>query len=86
MPLTNHFESYLIPTSAETPEWKSIILESASGLGPYGAKGVGEPPCTAGAAAVANAIGQAIGVRVTRIPATPEHILEVLGKIQRKRK
>ncbi len=80
--LTEHFESYLIPTASETPEWENVILESGEGLGPYGAKGIGEPPCTAGAAAVACAVSDAIGKRIKQIPVTPGHVLEVLGKIK----
>lgn len=79
--LNNEFHGYLIPTSADTPEWDNVILESGEGLGPYGAKGIGEPPCTAGAAAVACAVGQAIGARITRIPITPDHVLETLGRL-----
>ncbi|MFP6890485.1 MAG: xanthine dehydrogenase family protein molybdopterin-binding subunit [Nitrospinota bacterium] len=80
---TDEFHSYLIPTASETPEWNSFYLESGEGLGPYGAKGIGEPPCTAGAAAVACAVSQAIGARITRIPITPDHVLEVLGKLEK---
>ncbi len=80
---TSEFHSYLIPTAAETPEWNSFYLESGEGLGPYGAKGIGEPPCTAGAAALACAVSQAIGARITRIPITPDHVLEVLGKLKK---
>ncbi|MBI2177043.1 MAG: xanthine dehydrogenase family protein [Candidatus Tectomicrobia bacterium] len=82
-PLNNEFHGYLIPTAAEAPEWSNVIEESGEGLGPYGAKGIGEPPCTAGAAAVACAVGQAIGARVTRIPIAPDHVLEVMGKLRR---
>jgi CO/xanthine dehydrogenase Mo-binding subunit len=81
--VSNEFHSYLIPTAADTPEWGNVIAESCEGLGPYGAKGIGEPPCTAAAAAVACAVSQAIGARVTRIPVTPDHVLEVLGKFRR---
>lgn len=80
--LNNEFHGYLIPTSVDTPEWDNVILESGEGLGPFGAKGIGEPPCTAGAAAVACAAGQAIGARITRIPITPDHVLEVLGRLK----
>ena len=80
--LNNEFHGYLIPTSVDTPEWDNVILESGEGLGPYGAKGIGEPPCTAGAAAVACAAGQAIGARITRIPITPDHVMEVLGRLK----
>ncbi len=82
--LNNEFHGYLIPTAVDTPEWGNVILESGEGLGPYGAKGIGEPPCTAGAAAVACAAGQAIGARITRIPITPDHVMEVLGRLQAK--
>jgi len=81
--VSNEFHSYLIPTAVETPEWGNIIGESGEGLGPYGAKGIGEPPCTAGAAAIACAVSQAIGARITRIPITPDHVLEVLGKLKK---
>jgi CO/xanthine dehydrogenase Mo-binding subunit len=81
--VSNDFHSYLIPTAADTPGWENVIAESGEGIGPYGAKGIGEPPCTAGAAAVACAVSQAIGARVTRIPVTPDHVLEVLGKFRR---
>ncbi|MCE2452992.1 MAG: molybdopterin-dependent oxidoreductase, partial [Nitrospinae bacterium] len=80
--LNNEFHGYLIPTSVDTPEWDNVILESGEGLGPFGAKGIGEPPCTAGAAAVACAAGQAIGARITRIPITPDHVMEVLGRLK----
>ena len=80
---TDHFESYLIPTAAETPEWTSVIAESGEGVGPYGAKGIGEPPCAAAAAAVACAVSQAIGARITRIPITPDHVMEVMGEIKK---
>ena len=81
--VSNEYHSYLIPTAAETPDWESVFTESGEGLGPYGAKGIGEPPCTAAAAAVACAVSQAIGARITRIPITPDHVLEVLGKLGR---
>ncbi len=79
--VSSEFHSYLIPTAVETPDWVSFFAESGEGLGPYGAKGIGEPPCTAAAAAVACAVSQAIGARITRIPITPDHVLEVLGKL-----
>ncbi len=80
--LNNEFHGYLIPTSVDTPEWDNVIFESGEGLGPYGAKGIGEPPCTAAAAAVACAVGQAIGARITRIPITPDHVMEALGRLR----
>ncbi len=82
--LNSEFHGYLIPTAEETPGWANVIVESGEGLGPYGAKGIGEPPCTAAAAAVACAVGQAVGARIRRIPITPDHVLEVMGKLKRK--
>ncbi len=77
--MTPSFSEYLIPTAEDTPlEHTSIILESRSGLGPFGAKGIGEPALTPVAPAVANAVADAIGVRVLDFPVTPEKILKVL--------
>ncbi len=72
------FSEYLIPTSMDMPEIKSIILESRSGLGPFGAKGIGEPSLTPVAPAIANAIADAIGTRVFDLPITPEKIVRAL--------
>jgi len=77
--MTPSFSEYLIPTAEDTPlEHTSIILESRSGLGPFGAKGIGEPALTPVAPAVANAIADAIGARVLDFPVTPEKILKAL--------
>ncbi|MFQ6023729.1 MAG: xanthine dehydrogenase family protein molybdopterin-binding subunit [Acidiferrobacterales bacterium] len=72
------FSEYLIPTSMDVPEIKSVILESRSGLGPFGAKGIGEPAFTPVAPAIANAVADAIGVRVYDLPITPEKIVKAL--------
>ena len=74
------FSEYLIPTSMDMPEIKAIILESRSGLGPFGAKGVGEPSLTPVAPAIANAVANAIGTRVFDLPITPEKVVNALGK------
>lgn len=66
---------YYIPTSLDIPEMKNIILEYPGHLGPYGAKAIGEPPIVLPAPAVINAIDNAIGVRLTEIPATPDRVL-----------
>jgi len=49
--------------------------------GPYGARIVGEPSIVAGAAAVGNAIADALGVHLTEAPFTPERVLRALGKL-----
>jgi CO/xanthine dehydrogenase Mo-binding subunit len=55
-----------------------VLLESRSGLGPYGAKGIGEPAISPVAPAIANAIADAIGVRVFEMPMTPERVVDAL--------
>ena len=77
---TPSFSEYLIPTSMDLPPIKSIILESRSGLGPFGAKGIGEPALTPVAPAIANAVADAIGVRIHDLPITPEKIVKALNR------
>ena len=72
------FSEYLIPTSMGVPRVECIILESRSGLGPFGAKGIGEPALTPVAPAIANAVAHAIGARVPDLPLTPEKVLMAL--------
>ena len=72
------FSEYLIPTSMDMPEITSVILESRSGLGPFGAKGIGEPSLTPVAPAIANAVADAIGGRVFDLPITPEKIVRAI--------
>jgi len=78
---TSSFSEYLIPTSLDAPDVQSILLESGGGVGPFGAKGVGEPSCVSAAPAFANAVCNAIGVRVYHLPLTPEKILKALKKL-----
>jgi CO/xanthine dehydrogenase Mo-binding subunit len=77
---TPSFSEYLIPTAKDLPKTKAIILESRTGVGPFGAKGIGEPSLTPAAPAVANAVADALGVRVSGLPITPEKVLEALDK------
>jgi CO/xanthine dehydrogenase Mo-binding subunit len=72
---------YRMPTAADVPDIETLIVEVPSDDGPYGARGIGEPSIVPGAAAIANAIEDAIGVRVTEAPITPERILRALGKL-----
>jgi CO/xanthine dehydrogenase Mo-binding subunit len=72
---------YRLPTAMDVPNIETKIVEVPSDDGPYGARGVGEPSIIPGAAAVANAIEDAIGVRVTEAPITPERVLRAMGKI-----
>jgi carbon-monoxide dehydrogenase large subunit len=66
---------YLLPTAPHVPEITVELVEVPSTFGPFGAKGVGETPSVAVAAAIANAVESAISVRVTEAPLTPERVL-----------
>jgi CO/xanthine dehydrogenase Mo-binding subunit len=77
--LTTSLASYLIPTAADVPDVEALVVESGEGLGPFNARGIGEPPIGPPAAAVANAIADATGVRLTRLPLTPERLARALG-------
>jgi len=67
----------------DMPKVQTIILQSRSGLGPFGAKGIGEPAVTPVAPAIANAVADAIGIRIYELPITPERVLMALRKHQR---
>jgi CO/xanthine dehydrogenase Mo-binding subunit len=69
---------YLIPTATDLCDIQPIILESGEGMGPFGARGIGEPPIGPPAAAVASAIADATGTRPTTLPITPERVLDCL--------
>jgi CO/xanthine dehydrogenase Mo-binding subunit len=75
---TPSFSEYLIPTAMDMPVVQSIIFESGSGLGPFGAKGIGEAALTPVAPAIANAVADAIGVRILDLPITPEKVVKAL--------
>ncbi len=77
---TPSLSEYLIPTSRDVPITKAIILESGTGVGPFGAKGIGEPALTPAAPAVANAVANAIGVRIHDLPLTPERVLAAVDR------
>ena len=76
--LNPNFHDYRLFTAADMPEIETIIVETGDPQGPFGAKGVGEMGGTPTAAAIANAIYDAIGVRLTSVPMTPERILKAL--------
>lgn len=69
-----NLQDFLIPTTLDVPDVKSIILEMQTRFGPYGAKGVGEMPNIPTAPAIINAIAHACGGRVRSLPANPEKV------------
>ena len=71
-PLNAGFLDYKIPSSLDLPMIETVLVEKPAVEGPFGAKGVGEPPCVPVPAAIAAAIHNAVGVRVTSLPITPE--------------
>ncbi len=73
-----HLLDYKIPTTLDAPEIVTILLESGQGLGPFGAKGIGEPAMTPTPAAVMNAVSRAAGVPITQFPITAERVLRAL--------
>jgi CO/xanthine dehydrogenase Mo-binding subunit len=70
---------YIMPTSVDLPPIRVVFAETPYSYGPHGAKGIGELPMDGPAPAIANAISDALGVSITRVPATPEVILEALS-------
>jgi CO/xanthine dehydrogenase Mo-binding subunit len=81
--LCDRLSTYVIPTASDCPEYHTEILEIPYSHGPFGAKGIGELPYDGAAAALASAIENATGIRVTEIPATPEILLEAYMKTAR---
>ncbi len=80
--LTSDFLDYKMPTAVEMPrQMESIFIETDDPTGPFGAKSLGECCVITPAPAIANAIYDAIGVRFTQLPITPEKILAGLGRL-----
>lgn len=75
----NNLHDYLIPTVHDVPEVEVLFVEAPTPIGPYGAKGIGEPALVPTAAAILNAIHHATGARVREAPATPDVVLRALA-------
>lgn len=75
---TLHFGDYKIPTVKDIPELKTVIVQGESGVGPYKIKGIGENPISPVAAAIANAVEDAVGVRIRDLPITAEKVYKAL--------
>ncbi len=79
--LTGSFMDYALPNASRVPSFEVLLIENPSPDGPFGARGVGEPPIIAGAAAIANAVRQAVGVGMTELPITPERLWRALHQV-----
>jgi CO/xanthine dehydrogenase Mo-binding subunit len=69
-----NLHDYLIPTIGDVPPIESILIEDSSPVGPFGAKGIGEQALIPTAPAILNALYDAAGVRIYRLPATPDKV------------
>jgi CO/xanthine dehydrogenase Mo-binding subunit len=76
--LTSTLMDYALPHSQDVPTITPILVEVPSELGPFGAKGVGEPPVVPVSAAIANAIRDAVGVRMMELPMTTERVYDAM--------
>jgi CO/xanthine dehydrogenase Mo-binding subunit len=77
--LTSTLMDYALPHIQDVPNITTMLVEIPSALGPFGAKGVGEPPVVPVGATVANAIHDAIGVRMTQLPMTSEQVFTIMN-------
>ena len=71
-------ETYGLPLAVDVPDIEAVLLEHEDAAGPYGAKGVAEPPIVPVAAAIGNAVAHAIGRPIDQIPITPDVVLDAL--------
>jgi xanthine dehydrogenase molybdenum-binding subunit len=81
VPLNFNFIDYKMPTILDMPPIEPVLLEVWRGAGEYGACGIGEGTVTCTPRAIANAVYNALGVRLDEIPITPEKVLRALGRI-----
>ena len=77
---TTNFDSYKVPTALDMPKIDIHIVDKPDPKGPFGAKGVGESGTVGVAPAIANAIYNAVGVRMRALPITPERVLAALAE------
>ena len=76
--LNTDLATYVIPTAADQPELEAMLVEQPFPDGPFGAKGFAEQPLMGVAPAIANAVRDAVGVRLTELPLTPERVWKAL--------
>jgi CO/xanthine dehydrogenase Mo-binding subunit len=76
------FADYTMPTAESVPPIRTALVESMDPVGPYGAKGSSETAIAPTAAAIANAVHDAVGIRITSLPITPEKVLQALAQLR----
>jgi CO/xanthine dehydrogenase Mo-binding subunit len=74
----SNFLDYRMPTSVDVPFKDVLLVEVKSDIEPFGVRGVGEPPMIPTLAAIANAIHSAIGIRLKKLPMTPEKVIRAI--------
>ena len=77
---TENLHDYLIPSIGDVPEIESILIEKEDPEGPYGARGLGEHVLIPTAPAILNAIRNATGAIITKLPALPHRVLEAIAE------
>jgi putative selenate reductase molybdopterin-binding subunit len=80
--LTTNLSDYRIYSAPDMPQMETYIVETSDPFGPFGAKAIAEIPIDGMAPAIANAVADAIGVRVNQIPLTPERVLRAIRQAQ----
>jgi aldehyde oxidoreductase len=80
-----NLHDYLIPSAGDVPPVESILIEDPSPVGPFGAKGIGEQAVIPTAPAILNALHDAIGIRVRKVPATPDRVRSAILAAEMKR-
>jgi CO/xanthine dehydrogenase Mo-binding subunit len=79
---TTNLSTYLLPTAMDSNFVETIIIEEAEPEGPWGAKGIGEPAIIPTAAAITNAVCNALGYQFNEIPLTPEKVLNAIEQMK----
>ena len=82
---TGSFADYALPRSTDVPPVDVQLVEIPSPRGPFGAKGVGEPPVVPVSAAIANGIADATGARLDSLPITPQRVVAALAAVEKRR-
>ena len=77
-----HLGDYKLPVQQDMPELQTVLVQHDTGPAPYKAKGIGESSNVPLAAAIANAVYDATGVRITELPITPEKVYRALKEKQ----